>query len=183
MSRPPGKTDYNRRLKAFELYAAGVSKSDIARELNVTRPCVGHWATKDKWEDRLAGIVNRAEEAINATVGNEIADTLLKLRSQMAQRIRELEQLCQPSNSPNARLQAIKLWLTLAGIGNRGIPNPTDPTTPKSLELIEDLLHGSKQLSSSPGRPDSSSGNNHALADSGTADPGPDSADSVSDVR
>ena len=59
----------------------------------------------------------------------------------MAQRIKELEQLCQPSNSPNARLQAIKLWLTLAGIGNRGIPNPTDPTTPKSLELIEDLLH------------------------------------------
>src|SRR3990167_9583216 len=165
------------------MYAAGVYKSDIARELNVTRPCVGSWANKDKWEDRIAGIVSRAEEAINSTVGNEIADTLLKLRSQMAQRIRELEQLCQPSNSPNARLQAIKLWLTLAGIGNRGIPNPTDPTTPKSLELIEDLLHGSKQLSSSPGRPDSSSGNNHALADSGTADPGPDSADSVSDVR
>lgn len=141
IGRPAGKTDYNRRLRAFELYAAGIKKSDIALELGVTRPSIGNWAKKDNWDDRLAGIVNRAEEAINSAVGNEIADTLLRLRSQMSQRIKELEQLCQPSNSPNVRLAAIKHWLTLAGI-TRAIPNPADPTTPKSLELIEDLLHG-----------------------------------------
>lgn len=139
MGRPAGPKDYNRRLKAFELYASGIKKSDIAQELGVTRPCIGTWAKNDRWDERIAGIVSRAEEAVNHVVGNEVADTLAKLRTQMAQRVRELEQLCQPSNKPTTRLQAIKYWLELAGI-RRAMPNPADPTTPKSLELFNDLL-------------------------------------------
>lgn len=140
MGRPSGKTDYTRRAKAFELYAAGVKKSDIANELGVTRPCIGSWARKDGWDNKIAGIVNQADAALTFAIGNEVADALKHLRTGVAQRIRELESLCQPSNSPAARLGAIKAWLELAGL-KRAIPNPADPTTPKSLELIEDLLH------------------------------------------
>jgi len=140
MARPKGAVDYARRSKAFEMFCSGVRKADIAKELGVTRPAVQSWSKKDHWEERLFGIVNRAEEALNNTVGNQVAATLERLRTKMGSRITELEALCQPSNHPSVRLQAIKLWLELAGI-KRAIPNPTDPTTAKSLELIEDLIH------------------------------------------
>lgn len=122
------------------MYASGIKKSDIANELGVTRPAIGNWARKDRWDEKLLGIVARAEEALNNKTGDQVAATLNKLRSQMASRIVELESLCLPGNNPGTRLQAIKLWMELAGI-KRAMPNPTDPTTPKSLQLIEDLLH------------------------------------------
>lgn len=150
MARPAGPTDYTRRLKAFELYAAGVKKADIASELGVSRPCIGNWASKDKWQEKIEGIVNQADAALTFSIGNEVADALKHLRTGVAQRIRELESLCQPSNAPAARLGAIKAWLELAGL-KRAMPNPGDPTTPKSLELIEDLLHN--ELGRSSDRP------------------------------
>jgi predicted transcriptional regulator len=140
VGRPSGKTDYQRRLKAFEMYAAGVKKVEIARELGVTRPAVGAWSVNDKWDERMTNIVNRAEEALNHGEGNEVANTLKVLRDQLSKRIGELEDMCRPSSPPAVRMQAIKMWFTLAGV-TRGIPNPTAPTTPKSLELIQDLLN------------------------------------------
>lgn len=141
MGRPTGKTDYQRRLKAFEMYAAGIKKVEIARELGVTRPAVGAWAAKDRWDERMTTIVTRAEEALNHGEGNEVVATLKTLRGRLATRIAELETMCDKSSPPATRLQAIKMWFTLAGVV-RGIPNPAAPTTPKSLELIQDLLHG-----------------------------------------
>ena len=140
MGRPPGNTDYNKHLRAFEMYCSGVRKSDIASELGVTRPAVGSWAKKHHWDERVAAIVNRADEAVSNATGNKVAATLVRLQDAMASRVTELEALCMPSNTPAVRLQAIRLWLDLAGI-KRAFPNPANPTTPKSLELIEDLLH------------------------------------------
>lgn len=139
MGRPAGPTDYNRRMKAFEMFSSGIRKADIAKELGVSRPAIGLWAKKDKWDERLSRIVSRAEEALNHTIGNQVSQSLERLRTKMGSRLTELEILCGPSSHPTVRLQAIKLWLNLAGI-SRAMPNPADPTTPKSLELIQDLI-------------------------------------------
>ena len=140
MARPRGKPDYARRLKAFEMYSSGLKKKEIARELGVTPPAIGNWSKRDRWDERLAQLVSRADEAINSAGVNKVAGALAYLHDQVATRVKELEVLCGVTQAPATRLQAIKLWLTLAGV-NRALPNPVDPTTPKSLELIEDILH------------------------------------------
>lgn len=122
------------------MYSSGLKKKEIARELGVTPPAIGNWSKRDRWDERLAQLVSRADEAINSAGVNKVAGALAYLHDQVATRVKELEALCGGSQSATTRLAAIKLWLTLAGV-NRALPNPTDPTTPKSLELIEDILH------------------------------------------
>ena len=126
-------------MKAYELYAAGVKKSDIAREMGVTRQCVNRWSKADAWEDRLAGITKKAQEAADMALGDQVAAVVVTLQSKLARRIEQLEYLCSAAEKPATRLQAIQLWFRLAGI-KQAIPNPTKPDDAPSLELIQDLI-------------------------------------------
>lgn len=139
MPRPPRNANLTNRMKAYELFATGSSKTEVARELGVTKTTITNWAKSDRWEERLADVVSHANAAAEHAVGDQLAAALARLKSQTAKRIMELELMCGPSAEPGIRLKAIQLWLKLAGL-DRAIPTPTDPTTPKSLELIEDLV-------------------------------------------
>lgn len=114
MPRPTGKTNFLGRLKAYELYAAGMRKAEIAREVNVTRGAVSEWCRKDRWDERLAGGDKRAADAVDFVRGNEVAATIARLRSKLMQRVNELELLCGPGAQPHVRLKAIEQWIKLA---------------------------------------------------------------------
>ena len=129
-----------RRLRAFELYSGGIKPIEIGRQLGVTRQTVSYWSRSDKWDVRLSEVVHRAEEALIHVLGDQIAHILKSLRARMGQRVAELEGLC-ASRNEHVRLKAINAWLKLAGV-DQAIAAPTDPTSPRSLELIEDLGGG-----------------------------------------
>ncbi len=133
MGRPKGPPNVAARLRGFELYAAGLRKSDIARELGVTRAAVTDWSHKDEWEARLnPGL---AEAAADFATTNQTAAALVRLKGQVSKRINELELLCGPSHHPTVRLRAIAMWLKLAGVDS-AIPPPKDHNP--SLELVDD---------------------------------------------
>lgn len=140
MARPKGPRMLARRLRAFELYSGGIKPIEIGRQLGVTRQTVSYWAREDKWNDRLSEVIHRAEEALSHVLGDQIAHILKSLRARMGQRVAELEGLC-ASRNEHVRLKAINAWLKLAGV-DQAIVTPTDPTSPRSLELIEDLVGG-----------------------------------------
>jgi transposase-like protein len=126
-------------MRAYEMFATGARKTEIARECGVTKTTVTNWSRDDRWEQRLADVVSQANAAADHAVGEELAQALAQLKRQARKRIMELELLCGPSAKPETRIRAIQLWLKLAGL-DRAIPTPTDPASPRSLELIEDLL-------------------------------------------
>ena len=131
--------DVTRRLRAYEMFAAGMRKSEIARELGVTKASVGHWSKKDKWDEKLNNTISQAEEAVNHVLGNEIAQALVKLRQRLNARLASLEFLCQ-SNNEFTRLKAIEMWFKLAGI-KQLMPNPVEPAKgSRNIELIQDLI-------------------------------------------
>lgn len=121
------------------MYAGGMKKAEIARELGVSRPCIQNWARNDKWEERLYRVATQAEAALDFTLGNQVADVLNEMRAKMRKRVSELELLCSPANHPSTRLRAIQTWLKLAGI-DRALPDPTAPTAPVNLKLIDDAI-------------------------------------------
>lgn len=129
-----------RRLRAFELYSGGIKPIEIGRQLGVTRQTVSYWARMDKWDARLSEVIHRAEEALSHVLGDQIAHVLKSLRARMGQRVAELEGLC-ASRNEHVKLKAIQAWLKLAGI-EQAVVNPLEPTSPRSLELIEDLVGG-----------------------------------------
>ena len=135
---PKGKVDYARRLKAFELYASGMKKAAIAQELGVTRQCIHGWASQDKWDTRLYDATIKAEAAVDFTLENTVAEILNEMRGKLRKRLAELEALCAPTMDPSIRLRAIEKWFKIAGM-ERALPNPGQPSTPKGLELIDDL--------------------------------------------
>ena len=137
--RPPGRSNLARRLRAYEMFFAGMNKAEIARELGVTRASVNQWSKKDKWDAKLNHVVARAEESLDNADINRVANIIAKLRARMHRRIDELESLCMPNQHPATRIKAIQLWLKLAGI-EQAIPNPTEPSGQSSLTLIQDLI-------------------------------------------
>lgn len=126
-------------MRAYEMFATGAKRSEIAREMGVTKATITNWSREDRWEERIGEVVQHANAAADLAVGEEIAQGLARLKKQVARRIQELELLCGPSARPETRIKAIQLWLKLAGL-ERAIPTPTDPTGPKNLELVEDLV-------------------------------------------
>lgn len=126
-------------MRAYEMFATGARRSEIAREMGVTKATITNWSREDKWETRLADVVTLANAAAEYAVGEELAQALAKLKRGVARRVVELELLCGPSARPETRIKAILAWLKLAG-ADRAIPNPVDPTSPKNLELIADLV-------------------------------------------
>ena len=144
MPRPPGGKDLLRRAKAYEMYAAGLKKADIAREIGVTRPAVSAWARQDRWDERLAALVNRASDAAEWSTENALAKAMASLRLRLARRIEELEGLCGPGNHPSTRLNAIKLWLQMAGADKGTLVEPAkhDP----GISLIDDLAKPEEKL-------------------------------------
>ena len=130
-------------MQAYEMYVAGMKRSHIARELGVTKATITHWSQNDRWEGRLADLVATSNAAAEHAVGDQVAAALARLKEQTAKRISELEQLCGPVNHPSVRLRAIQAWLKLAGV-DRALPDPVNPNTPKSLELVEDLLENER---------------------------------------
>lgn len=166
MARPRGPRMLARRLRAFELYSSGIKPIEIARELGVTRQTVSYWSRQDKWDVRLSEVIHRAEEALSHVLGDQVAHILKSLRARMGARVGELEGLCQSRNE-HVRLKAITAWLKLAGV-DQAVPSPTDPTNPRSLELIEDLVEktawakADEQARDHPG----------PLTESGTTGPG-----------
>ena len=142
MPRPRGRIDYTRRIRAYELFAAGLRKADIARELGVSKVTIGNWGKADRWDDRQASMVAKAEVAVDHVVGNAVAEALASLRGRLRKRIEELETLCSAGIHPGTRMAAIKLWFELAK--KMETPDPlAPPTNPGQLELINDLLEDS----------------------------------------
>ena len=114
-------------------------KSEIAREVGVTKAAVGNWCKKDRWDEKLSNVIASAEEAVNHVVGNEIAEALVGLRKRLKARLAALELLCQ-SNNEYTRMKAIEMWFRLAGI-KQLMPNPVEPAKgARNLELIQDLI-------------------------------------------
>ena len=139
MPRPKGPLDITRRLRAYECYGAGMRKSEIAREVGVTKAAVGNWCKKDRWDDKLNNTIAAAEDAVNHVLGNEIAQALAGLRKRLGARLASLELLCQAKNE-FTRMKAIELWFKLAGI-KQLVPNPIEPAKgARNLELIQDLI-------------------------------------------
>jgi DNA-binding XRE family transcriptional regulator len=147
LGRPKGaeKTaNLTKRMRAYEMFVAGAKKATIARELGVTKATIGAWAREDAWEGRLVDIVATANAAAEYQVGDQVAATLLRLKSQMTKRVAELETLCGPANHPSVRLRAIQVWLKLAGV-DQALPNPLKPGEGTSLQLVEDLVKPSEE--------------------------------------
>lgn len=143
MPRPKGPANLQGRLRAFEMFAAGMTKAAIARELGVTRACINDWRKKDLWAERLDTTVKVAQEAVDHALGNEIAEVIATLRGRLKLRIAQLERLCD-SPRDETKLRAIQAWLQLAGI-KQGIPSPIEPAKgPRNLQLIQDLLPETK---------------------------------------
>ena len=126
------------RARAYQLYAEGLSKAQVSRELGVTKSAVTQWARKDAWDHRLAQTVREAERAVDLALGDQIAESIARLRHALARRLDELERRCRDGSNPAAQISAIKLWLQLAGV-KQGLPNPANPADATSLELIQDL--------------------------------------------
>ena len=126
------------RMKAYELFSAGVKKSDIAREFGLTRAAITRWSKQDSWSDRRAEVVRHASSAADLVVGDQVSAVLIRLRNRLATRVDQLETLC-VSDKPNVRLSAIMAWFKLAGI-TQAIPSPVQPDKAASLELIQDLI-------------------------------------------
>jgi len=121
------------------MYAAGMRKSEISREIGVTKAAVGNWCKKDRWDEKLSNVIASAEDAVNHVLGNEIAQALAGLRKRLTARLAALELLCQ-SNNEFTRLKAIEMWFKLAGI-KQLMPNPVEPAKgSRNLELIQDLI-------------------------------------------
>ena len=144
MPRPTGG-NLNTRLRAYELWVAGTSKTAIAREIGRTKACISQWAKADNWDHRLANVTREAEIAVDHTLGDQIAQVVGHLRGRLQQRIAELERLCSSAEKPATRLAAIQLWFRLADV-KQAIPNPVTPETGRNLELIQDLV-----IDASPG--------------------------------
>lgn len=126
-------------MRAYEMFVAGMKRTDIARELGVTRMTISNWARSDSWVGRLEGIVAGANDAANLASSDIIAGALARLKTRMNQRVTELEGLCSPAQHPTVRLRAIQLWLKLAGI-DRALPNPVEQRGATELSLVEDLV-------------------------------------------
>lgn len=140
MPRPRGPLDVTRRLRAYECYASGMRKSEIAKEVGVTKAAVGAWCKKDRWDEKLNNTIQQAEAAVNHALGNEVAQALVGLRRRLTARLSALENLCQ-SNNELTRLKAIEMWFKLAGI-KQLMPNPVEPAKgARNLELIQDLIN------------------------------------------
>lgn len=137
--RPNGDGNRLKRLRAFELYASGHKKSEIANTLGVTKASVSQWSRKDTWNDRLALIANRAAEASDHVLGETIADVATRIRQKYDQRLRELDQICtSPLTPANSKISAIKAWFEL---GLKVTVDPLRPLSdPRNLEMIQDLL-------------------------------------------
>ena len=122
------------------MFASGLRKADIARELGTTRVTIGNWAKKDRWDERAISVVARAEDAVDHVVGNAVADALATLKGRLRKRIEELETLCSAAVHPGTRIAAIKLWFELAK-KYEAQPDPlASAEAPGSLELVQDLL-------------------------------------------
>jgi predicted transcriptional regulator len=128
-----------KRLRAFELYAGGSKKSEIANVLGISKAAVGGWAKRDSWDDRLSALAARAQDAADHTIGETIADVVTRIRAKYDQRLRELDHLCtSPLTPPNTKIAAIKAWFEL---GQRVQPDAFRPASdPRNLELIQDLI-------------------------------------------
>ena len=137
------------RLKAYELFAAGVKKSDIAREFGTTRATITRWSKVDRWSDRMLDVVRNAASAADLIVGDQVGAILVHLRTKLARRVEQLEALCSSAEKPATRLQAIALWFKLAGI-TQAIPDPTKPDKAGNLELIQDLITDNPPKEPSP---------------------------------
>lgn len=137
--RPRSDTNRIRRLRAFELYAGGGKKSEIAKTLGVTKASVGAWAKNDTWDERLTSLAARAQEAADHVLGETIADVVTKVRAKYDQRLRELDLICISAlTPPNAKISAIRAWFDL---GQNVFPDAMRPASdPRNLELIQDLL-------------------------------------------
>lgn len=138
-NRQQNYTNLTNRMRAYEMFATGAKRSEIAREVGVTKATITNWAREDRWEERLTDVAAQANAAAEHAVGEELAQALARLKKGVARRISELELLCGPSARPETRIKAITTWLKLAG-ADRAIVTPTDPTGPKNLELISDLV-------------------------------------------
>lgn len=134
--RPRANANLVIRARAFELYAAGVKKSDIAASLSVTKAAISNWSKRDRWDDRLASLVQVAQQTADHANGEALARTFTELQAKLPQRLRELDQLCGPSNHPSTRLNAIKAWVTLAR--DLEAKATTKATDTRSLSLIDD---------------------------------------------
>ena len=138
MARPQGRTDFTRRLRAYELYAAGEKKAAIASALETTRTTITNWSRKDRWDERLASVVARADEAVDHVTGNEVATAVATLRGRLRKRIEELEHLCSTVVHPATRIAAIRLWFDLSAKYNLQ-PDPGKSIDPTKLTLLQDL--------------------------------------------
>lgn len=139
MAAPRKGSNLTAKLRAYEMYASGMRKAEIARELGLTKACIGAWAKLGMWDSRLSDIVSSANAAADLEAGGELAAALAQLKRMAARRVAELELLCHAPDAPT-RMKAIQLWLKLAGM-DRAIISPTNPVGDKpSLELVEDLL-------------------------------------------
>jgi len=144
VARPKGR-DLVRRHRAYELWNIGVKKSQIARELGVSKAAIGYWAKEDRWtEKQEAGLAGQGPlAAASFATENALARAIERLHLRLAARITELETMC-GSTREDVRLRAILAWMKLA----KDMPIVAAPTSdPNNLSLIEDLADSEEEES------------------------------------
>ena len=133
-----GRIDYARRLKAFELFAAGLKPVAIAKELGTSRQCINNWKVADKWDDRLY----KAEISSEFAGENKAAEILDAFKGRLRKRLGELELLCS-NPDPKVKLAAIKTWFQLTDLLEK---KGSGAIIPSSLSLDDDLTEESSSV-------------------------------------
>lgn len=138
--RPAGVmalTNAAKRLRGFEMYMTGMSKTDISEALGLSKAAIGNWSKKDNWDLRLQTLTSRVAEQASLISQTSLATILADMQIRLRQRVAELEVLCGPATHPMTRLQAIKTWFNV--VKELEALAPPKPTEVPAEAFVDDL--------------------------------------------
>ena len=125
--------DERAKMRAFEIYVSQTSPNlaEIARQVGCSKQYLYQISKDEHWVER------KAHMAIALNGDGQLLDDLMEyaqteLRSKVATRLAELDEVCRKKGSN--RLRAILAWLEMAGVGKE-VENPM----PRSVSVHNDL--------------------------------------------
>lgn len=125
--------DERAKMRAFEIYTSQVTPNlaEIARQVGCSKQYLYQISKDEHWVER------KAHMAIALNGDGQLLDDLMEyaqaeLRSKVATRLGELDEVCRKKGSN--RLRAILAWLEMAGVGKE-----VESPMPRSVSVHNDL--------------------------------------------